>query len=342
MNLSAYRGGIVMSGGRSLEEFEDFIKERVKEDMFSGAVLIAREDTPFFKKAYGLASKRFGALNRVDTKFNIGSLNKMFTQVAITQLVEKGKVENDIPIKEYLPDYPPNVASRVTIDHLLHFTSGMGHYWNERFFASMGRLRRVDDFVSLFVDEPLAFEPGERYQYSNNGYVLLGKIVEAVSGMDYYDYVRENVYEPAGMKDTDYYELDVPVPNLATGYTRMDAQGRPLPGPRRSNLFIIGVKGSPAGGGYSTVEDLLRFDIALRENRLLGPDYTSTIFPAKKTKEEGRPNVMIRAGGAPGVSAFFLKFPGLGYTSIVLSNYDPVDSKVVADRIRDLVLGTSS
>jgi D-alanyl-D-alanine carboxypeptidase len=341
MNLSAYNGGIVMSDRRSLEELEDFIEERVEEDMFSGAVLIAKEDAPFFKKAYGLASKRFGATNRVDTKFNIGSLNKMFTQVAIAQLAEKGRVEYDVPIKGYLPDYPPDVASKVNIDHLLNFTSGMGHYWNERFYASMGRLRRVDDFVSLFVDEPLAFEPGERYQYSNNGYVLLGKIVEAVSKTNYYDYIRENIYEPAGMKDSDHYELDAPVPNLATGYTRIDEQWRPVPGPRRSNLFIIGVKGSPAGGGYSTVEDLLRFDIALRENRLLGPDYTSTTFPTKP-KEDGKPNVMIRAGGAPGVSAFFQKFPDFGYTAIVLSNYDPDDSKVVADRIRDLVLGTSS
>ncbi len=329
------------------EEFDsktldNFIEDRVVEDLFSGAVLVARGAEPIFGNAWGLASKRYGASNLVDTKFNIGSLNKIFTHVGIAQLAEKGRVEYDVPIKEYLPDYPREVAGKVTIDHLLHFTSGMGHYWNERFFTSMGRLRRADDFVSLFVDEPLAFEPGERYQYSNNGYVLLGKIVETVSGTDYYDYIRENVYEPAGMKDSDHYELDVPVPNLATGYTRMDAQGRPVPGSRRSNLFIIGVKGSPAGGGYSTVEDLLRFDIALRENRLLGPDYTSTIFPVKKTKEEGKPNVMTLAGGAPGVSAFFQKFPGLGYTAIVLSNYDPDDSKVVVDRIRDIVLDTSS
>jgi D-alanyl-D-alanine carboxypeptidase len=330
-----------MSGEFDSEALDGFIEDRVAEDLFSGAVLVARGAEPIFKKAWGLASKRFGVPNRVDTKFNMGSLNKMFTHVAIAQLAERGRVEYDVPIKKYLPDYPREVADRVTVDHLLHFTSGMGHYWNERFYASMGRLRRVDDFVGLFVDEPLAFEPGERYQYSNNGYVLLGKIVEVVSGMDYYDYIRENIYEPAGMKDSDHYELDAPVPNLATGYTRIDEQWRPVPGPRRSNLFIIGVKGSPAGGGYSTVEDLLRFDIALRENRLLGPDYTSTIFPTKP-KEDGKPNVMIRAGGAPGVSAFFQKFPDLGYTAIVLSNYDPDDSKVVADRIRDLVLGTSS
>jgi len=219
--------------GFDVEGLDGFIYDQVRDDLFSGAVLIAKDNAPFFKKAYGLASRRFDAPNRVDTKFNIGSLNKMFTHVAVAQLAEREKIAYDAPIKEYLPDYPPEVSGRVTIDHLLNFTSGMGHYWNERFFASMGNLRRVDDFIRLFIDEPLAFEPGERRQYSNNGYVLLGKIVEAVSGRDYYDYVRENIYKPAGMTDTDHYELDRPVPNLAIGYTKMDAKGQPTSGPRR-------------------------------------------------------------------------------------------------------------
>lgn len=329
---------------RDVKELEGFIEKQVKEDLFSGAVLIARDCVPFFEKAYGLASKRFNIPNRVDTKFNIGSLNKMFTHVALAQLAEKGEVEYDVPIKEYLPDYPPEVANKVTINHLLNFTSGMGHYWNERFFASMGRLRRVDDFVRLFIDEPLSFEPGERRQYSNNGYVILGKIVEVISVQDYYEYVRENIYKPAGMMNTDHYELDIPMPNLAIGYTRMDAEGRPVPvpGPRRNNFFIIGVKGSPAGGGYSTVEDLLRFDVALHEHKLLGPDFASTIFPVKHPEGGVKTCIISRAGGAPGISAFFQKFPDLGYTSIVLSNYDPIDSKKVADKIRYMVINTDS
>lgn len=331
-----------MFNEHSTEELVGFIEEQVETDMFSGAVLIAKNDVPFFKKAYGLASKRFDVPNRVDTKFNIGSLNKMFTKVAVAQLAEKGELEYGDPIARLIPDYPQGVANKVTIDHLLTHKSGMGHYWNERFFSSMGRLRRVDDFVRLFVDEPLSFEPGERQQYSNNGYVLLGKIVEVVSGRDYYDYVRENIYVPAGMTDTDHYELDQPVPNLAIGYTRMDAEGQPLPGPRRNNFFIIGVKGSPAGGGYSTVDDLLRFDIALQENRLLGPEYAGVMQPKKETTGSAKPRIISRAGGAPGISAFYQKFTDLGYTSIVLSNYDPPDGKRVADKIRDVILDVAS
>jgi D-alanyl-D-alanine carboxypeptidase len=327
-----------MGEGFDIEGLDRFIKIQVNEDLFSGAVLVAKDMNPIFKKAYGLASKRFNTPNRLDTKFNIGSLNKIFTHVAVAQLAEKGKVNYKVPVKEYLTDYPPEVSDKVTIEHLLNFTSGMGHYWNERFFASMGNLRRVDDFIRLFIDEPLAFEPGKRRQYSNNGYVLLGKIIEVISGQDYYDYIRENIYEPAGMKDSDHYELDRPVPNLAMGYTKMDSEWQRVPGPRRNNLFIIGVKGSPAGGGYSTIEDLLRFDIALHEHRLLGPEYTGTLIPVKHTNEKGEPHVITRAGGAPGISAFYMKFPELGHTAIVLSNYDPPDGKKIADKIRDMVL----
>jgi CubicO group peptidase (beta-lactamase class C family) len=327
-----------MGEGFDVEGLDRFIKDQVKNDLFSGAVLVAKDTNPIFRKAYGLASRRFNAPNRVDTKFNIGSLNKMFTHVAVAQLAEKGEVEYDAPIREYLPDYPPEVSDRVTIDHLLNFTSGLGHYWNERFFASMGNLRRVDDVIRLFVDEPLAFEPGERRQYSNNGYVLLGKIVEAVSGRDYYDYIRENIYEPAGMKNSDHYELDRPIPNLAIGYTKMNAKGQQVSGPRRNNFFVIGVKGSPAGGGYSTIEDLLRYDIALQGHRLLGPEYTDILIPTKQTDEKGKPPVLTRAGGAPGISAFYLKFPDLGFAAIVLSNYDPPDGKIVVDKIREMIL----
>jgi D-alanyl-D-alanine carboxypeptidase len=233
-----------------VKQLDTFMRKQVAADEFSGCVLVAQDGKPIFRKAYGFASKEFSVPNRIDTKFNIGSCNKIFTKVAILQLAEQGKLSLEDYISKHLPNYPSNVADKVTINHLLSHTSGMGHYFNERFEASKHKLRTVDDFLSLFREDPLSFEPGEKAQYSNAGYVVLGKIIETASGQDYYDYVREHIYKPAGMNDSDHYEMDVPTPNLAIGYTKMVEKDQLLEGPRRSNLFIIGVKGSPAGGGY--------------------------------------------------------------------------------------------
>jgi len=333
-----------MKASFDTEGLDSHVRSHVEADLFSGAILIAKDSEPIFKGAYGLASKRYNVPNRVDTKFNIGSLNKMFTSVAVAQLAERGELSYDVPIIDYPSDYPPEVANKVTVRHLLTFTSGLGHYWNERFKASIGGLRSVDDFVRLFVDDPLSFEPGEGNQYSNSGYVLLGKIIEEVSGQDYYEYIRERVYGPAGMGDTDHYELDAPVPNLATGYTRMGVDGRPTEGPWRNNTFLIGVKGSPAGGGYSTVEDLFRFDTSMQSHKLVAPEYLIPIGPPRKTEGEQKPRVITRAGGAQGVAALYERYPDLGYTVMVLSNYDPVDVHrrrivSVGDKIREMITG---
>jgi CubicO group peptidase (beta-lactamase class C family) len=232
------------------------------------------------------------------------------------------------------------VADKVTISHLLSHTSGMGDYFNEKFEASKHKLRAVDDFLSLFIDDPLSFEPGTKAQYSNAGYVVLGKIIEATSGQDYYDYVREHIYKPAGMNDSDHYEMDMPTPNLAMGYTKMDENHRPQEGPRRCNVFYIGVKGSPAGGGYSTADDMLKFCIALRGHRLLNPKYTELMLqPIRaRTAEEAKSRRFGLAGGAPGVGAIFKMYLDLGYISVVLSNYDPEAMWTIDKKIDEMIL----
>ena len=324
---------------RDFSELDSLIRSHSESGYFSGAVLLAEKGEVLFKKAYGYADRRFSVPNQVDTKFNIGSLNKLFTEVSITQLNEQGKLDLETPISEYLPDYPVSVAEKVNINHLLSHTSGLGHYWNEKFRASIGNLRKVDDFISLFVDDPLSFPPGERVQYSNAGFVLLGKIIENISGLDYYDYVREHIYQPLGMRDTDHYELDHPIPNLATGYTRMypGGEGRDW----RSNEYLIGTRGSPAGGGYSTVEDLHRFDVAVNTGTLAG---SSILRKVKlRPQEDDKPPIVTRAGGAPGTAALYERYPKQDVTVIALSNMDPVDiqnRKIVSihDNIRDMIL----
>ncbi|MHC4991541.1 MAG: serine hydrolase, partial [Planctomycetota bacterium] len=273
---------------------------------------------------------------RTDTKFNIGSMNKMFTGVAICQLAEQGRLSFDDPIIKHLPDYPNReVAESVTIHHLLTHTSGMGSYWNDQWQARFTQLRTVEDLLPLFVDDPIAFEPGARFQYSNAGPIVLGLIIERITGQSYYDYVREAICKPAGMVDTDCYEMDVPVPNLAMGYTNRRIDGARESGPRRNNLFMHSVKGGPAGGGYSTVEDLVRFGEALRQHRLLGPEYADLLVSGKVGMGGGAQYAYLfgdhvenghrsygHNGGAPGISAELRVYPELGYSYAVLSNYD--------------------
>jgi len=322
-----------------ITELDAHIRSHVERDLFSGAVLVAVDGEPVFREAYGQACRRYGVPNTVGTKFNLGSINKVFTRLAVAQLQERGEVDADEFISRYIPDYPPHVADRVTVRHLIDHASGLGHYWNDKFRASIGSLRTVDDFIALFRDDPLAFQPGEGNQYSNVGYVLLGKIVENVTGIDYYRYVRENVYAPAGMKDTDHYMLDEPVPDLATGYTR-HYPGATGDSPRRENWYIIGTRGSPAGGGYSTLDDMLRFDNALSADEIPGSRIIKT--EESKRRRDG-PGILTRAGGASGVAALYESYPDHGATLIVLSNYDPHDihaRKIVSihPKIKEMIL----
>ncbi len=316
-----------------LDEYIDKLDQR---ERFSGAVLIANDGKPFYTKAVGLASKRYNIPNQLDTKFNLGSMNKMFTGVAIAQLAQQGKLSFDDPVGKFLPDYPnAEVAEKVTIHHLLTHTSGMSDYWEELFDARFWEIKTVQQLADLTAEKPLDFEPGAQFQYSNAGPVVLGLIIEKITGQSYYEYVRENIYQPAGMINTDCYEIDKPVPNLAIGYTRMNYDGSRLGDGWRNNLMMHAGKGGPAGGGYSTVEDLLRFDIALRGHKLLNETYTDTVITGKvemmphmkyaylfgDEDVEGE-RIVGHNGGAPGISAQLDMYWTSGYTVAVLANYD--------------------
>ncbi|MDQ4079434.1 MAG: beta-lactamase family protein, partial [Gemmatimonadota bacterium] len=186
-----------------------------REDGFSGTMMVARDGRPLFQHACGLANRADSVPMKLDTRLNLGSMNKMVTAVAIAQLVEEGKLTFDDAVGEHLVDYPnADVRNKVRIHHLLTHTSGLGSYFNEEFMnASRTRFRSVRDFMALVEKENLAFEPGTRWAYSNSGFMLLGAIIERVSGMSYFDYVRERIFQPAGMTDTDSYEMDDVVPN---------------------------------------------------------------------------------------------------------------------------------
>lgn len=333
-------------------------------DEFSGVVLVAREGRPILLKAWGLANKAFAVPNRTDTKFNLGSINKIFTRIAIAQLIEQGKIAVDDKLGKFLPDYPnADARTKVTVGQLLDMRSGIGDFFGEKFVATpKDRFRTNADFLPMFADQPLAFEPGTQQRYSNGGYAVLGEIVARASGMDYYDYVRKNICAPAGMTNTDSYGADFPVENLAEGYTRNwgaeeegdervgrkegrgaqeGASAEPVVRPRRSNIYSRPARGSAAGGGYSTAEDLLRFTNALAANKLLSPAYTQWVLtgvePGKGQAGPGGPRGrggLGIAGGAPGINAAVELDFGTGYTVIVLANYDPPAAVNIARKAR--------
>ncbi|MCI0490581.1 MAG: beta-lactamase family protein [Blastocatellia bacterium] len=329
-----------------VKELDAFVKKLAAADAFSGAALLAKDGRPIYKKAFGEASKEFNVPNRTDTKFNLGSMNKMFTSVAIAQLVERGKLSFDDPLSKFLPDFPDKEsAEKIKIKHLLTHTSGLGSYFNRKFMeSSRARFRTVNDMMELAKEEKLAFEPGARWQYSNTGMLVLGAVIEKASGQSYFDYIRENIYRPAGMTNSDCYELDLVTPNLALGYEKeFAAEGVRF----RNNLFMHVIRGGPAGGGYSTVEDLLRFDTALRSGKLVGQEYVKLLTSAKPEinspdygygfsidKERG---IVGHSGGFPGISSNLDMFLENGFTAVVMSNYGG-GSQAVTSKMRELVL----
>lgn len=332
------------------KELSSYLDSLVATDQFSGVVLLAKNGEPLFVQAYAMANKSRNVANDVGTKFNLGSLNKMFTAIAIAQLAQEGKLQFGDSVAKHLPDYPnKDVASRVTIHQLLTHTSGMGDYLDSKRFAELrGTLESVNAHFPLFVDDAMSFEPGSRFQYSNAGYVVLGAIIERVSGKSYLDYVREHIFKPAGMVNTDSYELEQNVPNLAIGYTK--SEGRES---RQDNARFLPAKGSPAGGGYSTVEDLHHFARALSGYKLLNEQYTKIVLGGKVDAPFG-PNIKYaygfgdqrvnghriigHSGGYPGVSAMFQMYVDQGYTVIVLGNYDEA-AQMVAKRLREIITG---
>lgn len=337
-----------MTNKQIVQELEGTIKKLVAADLFSGTVLLARDGVPIFSGAYGAANKDFNVPNRLDTKFNLGSMNKMFTGVAIMQLVERGQLSLEDPLAKFLPDFPdPEAAKKIRIKHLLTHTAGLGGYFSKRFWESSRDLyRTVDDMIKLAAaDEKLLFEPGTRWQYSNTGMLVLGKVVEKVSGQSYYDFVRENIYRPAGMANTDCYELDKVTPNLAIGYDKEFTDSGVV---FQNNIFSHVLRGGPQGGGYSTAEDLLKFDRALRGNKLLKAESVKLLLSAKPElnsphygfgfQVDAEKQIVGHGGGFRGISSNLDIFLGNGYTAIFMSNYGNGAGRNIMEKMRELVM----
>ncbi len=323
-----------------VEKTKSLLDKLYKKDFFSGAVLVAQKDKVLFENAYGEASKRFHVPNTINTKFNLGSMNKMFTAIAIMQLVEKNKIALDDVVSNYIDQdwLPKEITDKITIHHLLSHTSGLGSYFNKTYRNSSRELfRSLEDFKPLVKDNTLAFQPGEKYRYSNTGMLLLGVIIEKSTGQDYFEYIRENIYTPAKMTNSDAFEMDQPVENLAIGYipSSKNALGW------ENNIYKHVIKGGPAGGGFSTVKDLHNFSMALMNKKLvskgslelLWTDHAKAGYGYGFTVKSGNIGKVVgHGGGFPGLNSQLDIFLDNGYVVCVMSNYDrgagPVAKKI--------------
>jgi D-alanyl-D-alanine carboxypeptidase len=311
---------------------------------FSGAVLVTRDGRTLFEGAYGLADRERNVPNTPLTQFRVGSMNKMMTAVATLQLVQAGTLRLDAPLGTYLPDYANvDVKTKVTIHHLLTHTGGTGDIFGPEFVAHRTELRNTADYLRLYGTRGLQFAPGAQHVYSNYGFVLLGAVVEQVSGTSYDDYLAARVLAPAGMTATGFAPEDSLVPGRSVGYMKQQGTGALV-----SNAPTLPYRGTPAGGGYSTVEDLARFAAALQERRLLDPAHTALLVDGKVQvgssfqyaygfidRVVGGRRFVGHSGGAPGMNGDLAFEPNGGYVVVVLSNFDPPAAGQVSAFILD-------
>ncbi len=328
-----------MSEAEVLTALGAHIEKDAAADRFAGAVLVAKSGKVLFRRAYGLADRKKKVANKLDTRFRIGSMNKMFTATSVLQLVQAGKIKLTDPLGKYITDYPnQDVATQVTIHHLLTHTGGTGDIFGPEYDARRLELRTLNDYVALYGKRAPAFEPGSRWAYSNYGMLLLGVVVERVSGQRYYDYVAAHIYKPAGMTRSGSEPECEAVPDRAIGYMRPQGGGDWTP-----NTDTLPYRGTSAGGGYSTVRDLMKFADALMRHRLLNTRYTKLLITAKVDSgggrkyaygfEDGRKDgigAVGHGGGAPGMNGDLRIYPQSGYVVAVLSNLDPPAAQKVS------------
>jgi CubicO group peptidase (beta-lactamase class C family) len=337
LNLVLHR----MTAADALKALSARADRLAHDNEFSGAVLIAKDDRVLFGHAYGLADRNRRIANTLRTRFRIGSMNKMFTAVAILQLVQAGEVKLTAPLGTYLPDYPNRqVATKVTIHQLLTHTGGTGDIFGPDFDAHRNQLRTLADYAKLYGKRGLEFEPGSQWAYSNYGFILLGLVIERVTGHGYYDYVQAHIYAPAGMTRTGSLPEGQAVPGRSIGYTKSPATTA-----WRPNSDTLPYRGTSAGGGYSTVEDLARFARALLSHKLLSPDSTELLITGKVNAGPGAryaygfedardadANGWVgHGGGAQGMNGDLKIYPKSGYVVAVLANLDPPAAQRISE-----------
>ena len=303
----------------------------LNDDNFSGVVLVAKDFVPFATKATGYADRARGAPNATITPFNIASVTKVFTAVAIGQLVDQGKVSLDDPLTKYVPNYPKPVGDQITIAMLVGQTAGTGDY-----LLDPGYLRVRDSFESVpeligavNTGVPAGAVPGKTFAFSSTGYLLLGAVIEKASGRDYYDYMDNEVFAKAGvaagfLHNTEEERTDR---GFALGYKSDESK----------NWSSLPARGTPASDAYATAPDLLSFHKALATGALVKPETLKRLVLLPPTPGQTSPGLTsgVFAADEVGASAVFAMTP-TGYTVIVLANVGEA-AQPVANRILKLL-----
>lgn len=268
--------------GEKGEQIDKLISAYAEGGNFNGSVLVAQKGEILFKKGFGFANMEWDIPNQADTKHRIASITKQFTAMLIVKLAAEGKLDLQENISTFLPDYPQEKADRIRIHHLLTHTSGIPDYGGFPNYRDFERKRhRPHEIVALFADLDLEFSPGERYQYSNSGYVLLGLIIEKITGKAYAQVLNEKILQPLNMKDTGYDSQWLILKNRANGYYK-------IWGKYRNTNYIDMSLPYAAGSMYSTVEDLFLWDKALRNTDFLPEKYREMIFAKHIPATRGR------------------------------------------------------
>ena len=296
---------------------------------FNGAALVAENGKVVYKGAFGMANMEWNIPNTPDTKFRLGSITKQFTATATLQLVEQGKIKLDAKITDYLPDYRKDTGDKVTIHHLLTHTSGIPSYTGQPgFFENVSRNPyKVDEFVKKYASGNLEFEPGSKFSYDNSGYFLLGAIIERVTGKPYEQVVKENIFDPLGMKNTGYDHHATIIPKRASGYSK-------TPDGYTNAVYLDMSIPYAAGSLYSTVEDLYLWDQALYTDKVLSAQSKALMYKPflenyaygwavtnGSFKQNDQPvQVITHDGGINGFTTTIVRFPKEKNLIVMLDN----------------------
>lgn len=323
-----------------LPKFEEYAQATAKADRFSGAILVARDGKVLMSKGYGMADVENDVPNTPETKFRLGSLTKQFTSASIMLLQERGKLSVQDSICKYVAPCP-EAWQPITLHHLLSHTAGVPNFTG---FPDYERTMRepapVESLISRFRDRPLDFKPGEKWNYSNSGYVLLGYVVEKVSGGSYEKFVRENIFEPLKMSNTGYDHADAIIKHRARGYA---PRGEQIVNAAYLDMSIP----FSAGGLYSTVGDLYVWEQALYGERLLKKASLDAIYtPVQHDYGYGwgvttiyNRKAYAHSGGIDGFATNIMRFPEDRATVIVLSNNEAAPSSRIARDLAAIVFG---
>ena len=310
-------------------KIQEFLTTAHKYRQFNGSVLVAENGKVIYKGAYGQANMEWNIPNTPDTRFRLGSITKQFTATVILQLVEQGKIKLDAKLSDYLPDYRKDTGEKVTIHHLLTHTSGIPSYTSQPgFFQNVSRNPyKVDEFVKKYASGNLEFEPGSKYTYNNSGYFLLGAIIERVTGKPYEQVLKQNIFDPLGMKNTGYDHHDTLIPKRASGYSK-------TPDGYTNAAYLDMSIPYAAGSLYSTVEDLYLWDQALYTDKVLSAQSKALMYKPflenyaygwaitnASFKQNDQPVPMIsHDGGINGFSTTIMRFPNEKNLVVMLDN----------------------